>query len=245
VVRPCIMSPLGLPSGTRACLFDMDGVLTQTAKVHATAWKQMFDDYLRERSRRTGEPFKPFERDDYTRYVDGKLRVDGAKAFLTSRGITLSDDEVASIAERKDDLMTEYLRTNHVETYDGSVRFVEAVRQAGLRTAVVSASKHCKEVLESAGIEALFDARVDGVVADKQHLAGKPAPDTFIAAAHAVGVEPADAAVFEDAIAGVDAGRAGHFGFVVGVDRIGQAAELRRHGANVVVTDLGTMLEAR
>jgi beta-phosphoglucomutase family hydrolase len=237
------MSALGLPSGTRACLFDMDGVLTQTAKVHATAWKQMFDDYLRERSRRLGEAFQPFERSDYTRYVDGKLRVDGAKAFLASRGITLPDDEVASIAERKDDLMTEYLRTNHVETYEGSVRFVEAVRQAGLRTAVVSASKHCKEVLESAGIEALFDARIDGVVAAAEHLPGKPAPDTFIAAAHAVGVEPPEAAVFEDAIAGVDAGRAGHFGFVVGVDRLGQAAELRRHGANVVVTDLGTMLD--
>jgi beta-phosphoglucomutase family hydrolase len=239
------MSQLGLPSGTRACLFDMDGVLTQTAKVHAGAWKQMFDAYLRDRAKRTGEPFRAFELADYTRFVDGKLRVDGAKAFLESRGITLPDDEVASIAERKDDLMTEYLRTNHVETYEGSVRFVEAVREAGLRTAVVSASKHCKEVLESAGIDTLFDARVDGLVAVNQHLAGKPAPDTFIAAAHAVGVEPAEAAVFEDAISGVDAGRAGHFGFVVGVDRAGQAAELRRHGANVVVTDLGAMLEAR
>jgi beta-phosphoglucomutase family hydrolase len=237
------MATLGLPAGTRACLFDLDGVLTQTAKVHAAAWKEMFDDYLRERSQRTGEPFVPFTLSDYTRYVDGKLRIDGARSFLASRGISLPDDEVQELARRKDDLMIELLRKRHVETYEGSVRFVEAVRQAGLRTAVVSASKHCKEVLESAGIEALFDARIDGVVAAAEHLAGKPAPDTFLAAARTVGVEPAQAAVFEDAIAGVDAGRAGRFGFVVGVDRAGQAAELRRHGADVVVTDLGAMLE--
>jgi beta-phosphoglucomutase family hydrolase len=236
------MSTLGLPPGTRACLFDLDGVLTQTAKVHAAAWKEMFDAYLRDRSQRTGEPFVPFERSDYTRYVDGKLRVDGARSFLASRKIVLPDAEVEDIAGRKDDLMVELLRTKHVETYEGSVRFVEAVREAGLRTAVVSASKHCKEVLESAGIEALFDARVDGVIAEAEHLAGKPAPDTFLAAAHEIGVEPPEAAVFEDAIAGVDAGRAGHFGFVVGVDRVGHADELRRHGADVVVTDLGAML---
>ena len=234
---------LGLPSGTRACLFDLDGVLTQTAKVHAAAWKEMFDDYLRDRSHRTGEPFTPFVLADYTRYVDGKLRSDGARSFLASRGIVPPDDEVERLARRKDDLMVERLRTGHVETYDGSVRYVAAVRDVGLRTAVVSASRHCKEVLESAGIDTLFDARVDGVVAAAEHLAGKPAPDTFLAAAHALGVEPRDAAVFEDALAGVDAGRAGHFGFVVGVDRRGQAAELRRHGADVVVTDLATMLE--
>ena len=236
------MLTLNLPSGTRACLFDMDGVLTQTAKVHAAAWKELFDDYLRERSQQTGERFVPFERDDYVRFVDGKLRIDGARTFLRSRGITLGEDEVGALAARKDDRLVELLRTRGVETYEGSVRFVKAARTAGLRTAVVSASQHCKEVLESAGIDELFDARVDGVVAAAEHLAGKPAPDTFIAAAHAIGVEPPEAAVFEDALSGVDAGRAGHFGFVVGVDRVGQAEELRRHGADVVVTDLGAMI---
>lgn len=237
------MSTLGLPSGTRACLFDLDGVLTRTAKVHAVAWKQVFDGYLRERSARTGEPFVPFEVLDYTRYVDGKLRVDGARSFLASRGITLPEEELQALARRKDDLMIALLREKRVETYEGSVRFVEAARKAGLRTAVVSASKHCKEVLASAGIDGLFDARIDGVVAAAEHLAGKPAPDTFLAAAQAIGVAPSQAAVFEDALAGVDAGRAGHFGFVVGVDRAGQGVELRRHGADVVVTDLAMMLE--
>jgi beta-phosphoglucomutase family hydrolase len=236
------MATLGLPASTRACLFDLDGVLTQTAKVHAAAWKEMFDDYLRARSQQSGEPFVPFELSDYTRYVDGKLRLDGALAFLASRGIVVPEAEAKELAARKDDLMVELLRTRHVETYEGSVRFVEAARRAGLRTAVVSASKHCKEVLESAGIDTLFDVRVDGVTAAAEHLAGKPAPDTFLAAARAVGVAPSEAAVFEDALAGVVAGRAGSFGFVVGVDRVGQAAELQRHGADVVVTDLGTLL---
>ena len=236
---------LGLPSGTRACLFDLDGVLTQTAKVHAAAWKETFDSYLRERSQHTGEPFSPFELSDYTRFVDGKLRIDGAKAFLSSRGIVLPEDEADAIARRKDDRMVELLRTGHVESYEGSVRYVKAVRKSGLRTAVVSASQHCKEVLESAGIDGLFDARVDGLVAEREHLAGKPAPDTFLAAAHILGVEPPEAAVFEDALAGVDAGRAGHFGFVVGVDRTGKAAELRQHGADAVVNDLGALIEQK
>ena len=234
---------LSLPAGMRACLFDMDGVLTQTAKIHAVAWKETFDAYLAERAQWTGEPFVPFDVADYTRYVDGKLRVDGARSFLASRGITPSEALAHELARRKDERMLELLRQRHVETYAGSVRFVEAARRAGLKTAVVSASKHCKQVLESAGIDRLFDARIDGVVADDEHLAGKPAPDTFLAAAEAVGVAPAQAVVFEDALAGVDAGRAGHFGFVVGVDRAGQAAELKRHGADVVVRDLGTLLE--
>jgi len=237
------ISALGLPSGTRACLFDMDGVLTRTAKIHAVAWKEMFDRFLRERAERTGEPFVPFSKSDYTRYVDGKLRVDGARAFLDSRGIVATDEEVSALARRKDDLIIEILRRVHVETYEGSVRFVEAARARGMKTAVVSASKHCQDVLESAGIADLFDVRIDGNIADQQHLAGKPAPDTFLAAARAVGVEPAEAAVFEDAIAGVDAGRAGHFGFVVGVDRAGQADELGRHGADVVVDDLSALME--
>jgi beta-phosphoglucomutase family hydrolase len=235
---------LGLPSGTRACLFDLDGVLTQTAKVHMVAWKEMFDGYLGERARRTGAPFVPFEKADYARYVDGKLRLDGARSFLASRGITLPDAEVEALARHKDARFVELLRENPVDTYEGSVRFLHAVRDAGLKTAVVSASKHCKAVLESAGIEDMFDARVDGTVAAAEHLAGKPAPDTFLAAAHALGVEPAEAVVFEDALAGVDAGRAGHFGWVVGVDRVGQSAALSQHGADVVVQDLAALLEA-
>lgn len=234
---------LGLPDRTRACLFDLDGVLTQTAKIHAVAWKETFDELLRQRSQRTGEPFVPFVVADYTRYVDGKLRVDGARSFLGSRGIVLPEDELRALAQRKDARMVEILRERHVETYEGSVRFVEAAREKGLKTAVVSASRHCKDVLESAGIEALFDVRVDGNVAAEEHLAGKPAPDTFLAAARALGVEPEQAVVFEDALAGVDAGRAGHFGYVVGVDRIGQTAALREHGADVVVTDLAALLE--
>ncbi len=244
---PQVTAPesIGLPSRTRACLFDVDGVLTQTAKLHAAAWKQMFDAYLREHAQRTGQPFVPFEMADYARSVDGKLRADGARSFLISRGLEAPEDLVEDLAKRKDELLLELLRTKHVETYDGSVRFVRAARKAGLRTAVVSASQHCREVLASAGIEDLFDARIDGHVAAERHLAGKPAPDTFLAAARTVGAEPGESAVFEDALAGVDAGRAGHFGYVVGVDRVGQAAELRRHGADIVVTDLATMLEPR
>ena len=237
---------LGLPSGTRACLFDLDGVLTQTAKLHAVAWKQMFDCYLRERSQGiggTGEPFVPFELADYTRYVDGKLRLDGARSFLAARGIVAPEEAIEDLARRKDELLVELLRKKHVETYEGSVRFVEAARKAGLRTAVVSASKNCKEVLASAGISDLFDVRVDGVVADREHLAGKPAPDTFLAAARALAVDPAEAAVFEDALSGVEAGRDGHFGYLVGVDRASQAAELRQHGADIVVADLAALLE--
>jgi beta-phosphoglucomutase family hydrolase len=233
---------LGLPEGTRACLFDLDGVVTQTAKIHALAWKEIFDEYLRQQAERTDSAFVPFTHDDYNRYVDGKLRFDGARTFLASRGIDLSAREIEALAGRKDELLVELLHRRNVETYAGSVRYLHAAREAGLRTAVVSASKHCEEVLASAGLEELFDARVDGVVAAREHLPGKPAPDTFLAAARAVGVEPAEAAVFEDALSGVEAGRAGHFGFVVGVDRAGQADKLRQRGADVVVTDLATLL---
>jgi beta-phosphoglucomutase family hydrolase len=234
---------LGLPRRMRACLFDLDGVLTQTAKIHAAAWKQVFDEFLREWSARAGRPFIPFDSvRDYTLYVDGKLRVDGARAFLASRNIQLPEDAVRDLALRKDEILLQLLRHERVETYDGSVRYVRAAREAGLRTAVVSSSKHSQQVLVSAGIADLFDARIDGVIAEEEHLAGKPAPVTYLAAAHAVGVDPAQAAVFEDALAGVEAGRAGHFGYVVGVDRVGQAAELRRHGADVVVTDLAQLL---
>jgi beta-phosphoglucomutase family hydrolase len=234
---------LGLPPRTRACLFDLDGVLTQTATLHAAAWKQVFDEYLREESARTGRELVPFDPiHDYALYVDGKLRLDGTRAFLASRGIRESEDAMQDLARRKDDLLLERMGRERVATYDGSVRFVRAAREAGLRTAVVSSSRHAETALVSAGIAGLFDARVDGVVAAEEHLSGKPAPDTYLAAARAVGVEPAAAAVFEDALSGVEAGRAGHFGYVVGVDRVGQAAELRRHGADVVVTDLAALL---
>jgi beta-phosphoglucomutase family hydrolase len=244
---------LGLPSPIQACLFDLDGVLTQTAKVHAAAWKEMFDAFLRTRSERAGEPFVPFDAvEDYDEYVDGKPRYDGVRSFLASRGIVLPEGDpsdppgaetVAGLGNRKNDLVLALIRRDGVTAYDGSVRYVRAVRDAGLRRAVVSSSANCREVLAAAGIEDLFEVRIDGIVARREHLKGKPAPDTFLAAARELGVEPARAAVFEDALAGVAAGRAGGFGFVVGVDRVGQADALRDHGADIVVSDLAELLD--
>lgn len=243
-----IQANLGLPPLTRACLFDLDGVLTQTAKLHDAAWKQMFDAYLRERSIKTGEAFVPFNPHDYLQYVDGKPRLDGLRSFLTSRNIHPPEEIIRDLADRKDKIVVELFQQKHVETYEGSVRYVQAVHNAGIKTAVVTSSKHCEQVLESAGIANLFDARIDGNVAAEKHLHGKPAPDTYLAAAHALGVEPAQAVVFEDALSGVEAGRAGHFGYVVGVDRTGeqngQREELRHHGADVVVDDLSSLLAA-
>jgi beta-phosphoglucomutase family hydrolase len=243
---------LGLPAAVRACLFDLDGVLTQTAKVHAAAWKEMFDDYLRRRSARTGEPFVPFDPVvDYDEYVDGKPRYDGVRSFLTSRGIVLPEGDpsdspgaetVAGLGNRKNVLVLSLLRRDGVEAYEGSVRYVEAVRAAGLHRAVVSSSANCRQVLAAAKIEDLFEVRIDGVVAAREHLQGKPAPDTFLAAARKLGVDPGAAAVFEDALAGVEAGRAGAFAYVVGVDRAGQADALRAHGADRVVADLAELL---
>jgi beta-phosphoglucomutase family hydrolase len=244
---------LGLPPGVKACLFDLDGVLTQTAKVHAAAWKEMFDDYLRERATRSGERFEPFDPvRDYDEYVDGKPRYDGVRSFLTSRRIELPEGErgdppqaetVAGLGNRKNEIVQRLIHENGVEPYEGSVRYVEAARAASLRRAVVSSSSNTREVLAAAGIEDLFEQVVDGIVAEREHLAGKPAPDTFLAGARALGVEPREAAVFEDALAGVEAGRAGRFGRVIGVDRVGQADALRRHGADVVVGDLSELLE--
>ncbi len=235
---------LGLPPGIRACLFDLDGVLTKTAVVHAAAWKQTFDEYLRSRSEQTGKPFVPFDpHDDYDEYVDGKPRYDGVRSFLESRGIVLPEGEVRALGDRKNELVQTLIRTRGVEAYEGSVRYVEAVRAAGLHRAVVSASANCQDVLIAAGIEDLFEVRIDGIVAEREHLKGKPAPDTFIAAARSLDVAPAAGAVFEDALAGVAAGRAGKFGFVVGVDRVGQAAALRKRGADIVVGDLDELLE--
>jgi beta-phosphoglucomutase family hydrolase len=230
---------LGLPDTIRACLFDLDGVLTQTAKVHAAAWKQMFDDYLRSRD----EPFREFTQDDYNSYVDGKPRIDGVRSFLQSRGIELSEDELVRLGDAKNDLVQRLIHEHGVDVYEGSVRYVDAAREAGLRRAVVSSSSNTHEVLQAAGIADRFEAIVDGVVAEREGLRGKPAPDTFLAGARELGVEPAQATVFEDALAGVEAGRAGRFGFVVGVDRVGHADALREHGGDVVVADLSELLE--
>ena len=248
------MSPpsVNLPSAIRACLFDLDGVLTDTASLHAAAWKEMFDTFLRMRAEQEGAHFVAFDPvRDYLDCIDGKQRSDGVRSFLASRGVTLPEgspgdpadaDTVASLGDRKNELVLAMIHGRGVRAYDGSVRFVRAVRDAGLRRAVVSASANCREVLEAAGITDLFEARVDGIVAEREHLRGKPAPDMFLAAARMAAVAPGEAAVFEDALAGVAAGRAGRFGLVVGVDRVGQAGALRAHGADIVVTDLAELL---
>ena len=229
-------------------------MLTQTARVHAAAWKEMFDAFLRARAARTGEPFLPFDaRVDYDEYVDGKPRYDGVRSFLTARGIDLPQGEesdppaaetVHGLGNHKNEIVLRMIHDQGVEAYDGSVRYVRAARDAGLKRAVVSSSANCREVLVAAGIEELFEQRIDGLVAERDHLEGKPAPDTFLAGARALGVGPEQAAVFEDALAGVAAGRAGGFAYVVGVDRVGQADELRAHGADLVVSDLAELLES-
>jgi beta-phosphoglucomutase family hydrolase len=229
---------LGLPDTIRACLFDLDGVLTQTAKVHAAAWTQMFDDYLHSRH----EPFREFTQDDYDNYVDGKPRLDGVRSFVRSRGIELPEDELVRLGNVKNDLVQRLIHEHGVDVYEGSVRYVDAAREAGLRRAVVSSSSNTHEVLQAAGISDRFEAIVDGVVAEREGLSGKPAPDTFLAGARELTVDPAQAAVFEDALAGVEAGRAGRFGIVVGVDRVGQADALSEHGADIVVSDLSELL---
>ncbi|MET8963813.1 beta-phosphoglucomutase family hydrolase [Streptomyces sp. NPDC004074] len=244
------MTELGLPDGIQACLFDLDGVITKTAVVHAAAWKQTFDDFLH---RRDGDSFRPFDEvADYDEYVDGRPRADGVRTFLDSRDIHLPEggpgdpperETVQGLGNRKNELVLELIRTRGVDAYDGTIRYVEAVRAAGLRTAVVSSSTNCRDILRSIGAEQLFDVRIDGIVAAERHLPGKPHPDTFLAAARDLGVEAKSAAVFEDALAGMDAGRSGHFGYVVGVDRVGQADALRAHGADVVVTDLAELGE--
>jgi beta-phosphoglucomutase family hydrolase len=238
---------LGLPDGVTACLFDMDGVVTKTAVVHAAAWKQMFDEFLR-----TQPGQAPFDSGhDYDNYVDGKPRLEGTASFLESRHINLpvgdpSDKPGAhtvwGLSNRKNELVQEVLNRDGVEVYSGSSRYINAVRSAGLKTAVVSSSANTEAVLKAGGVADLFDARVDANVARERGLHGKPAPDTFLEAARMLGVAPASAAVFEDALAGVAAGRAGKFGLVVGVDRVGQADALREHGADVVVKDLADLL---
>jgi beta-phosphoglucomutase family hydrolase len=243
---------LGLPDAVSGCLFDLDGVLTQTARIHAAAWQEMFDSFLRDWSRGTSTPFVAFDPvKDYDEYVDGKPREDGTRSFLAARGISLPagspDDRpgahtIQGLSNWKNEIVQQRIRADGVEPYAGSVRYVKAASAAGLHRAVVSSSANCRDVLAAAHIEDLFEARIDGIVAAREQLRGKPAPDTFLAGAHALGLPPGQCAVFEDAIAGVAAGRAGNFGYVVGVDRVGQAAALLAHGADVTVTDLADLL---
>jgi beta-phosphoglucomutase family hydrolase len=230
---------LGMPDGVKALLFDLDGVLTQTAKVHQAAWKEMFDDFLRERF---GEGFEPFSPRDYERYVDGKPRYDGVRSFLESRGIEPDEELVRRLGDTKNDAVQRKIREEGVDVYEGSRRYLEAARDAGLGTAVVSSSANAKEVLDVTGLAPLIDVRVDGVTAVEKGLPGKPRPDTFVEGARMLGATPAEAAVFEDALAGVEAGRAGDFGCVIGVDRVGQAEALKEHGADRVVQDLDELL---
>jgi beta-phosphoglucomutase family hydrolase len=244
---------LGLPERVTAGLFDLDGVLTDTAAAHDKAWKQMFDAFLRERAERTGEPFVAFDPvTDYGTYVDGKPRADGVRGFLASRGITLPEgspgdgpdlETVNGLGNRKNQALLRRIHQEGVEVFEGSRRYLEAARDAGLRRVVVSSSANTAEVLRVTGLAALVEGWIDGLAIADQGLKGKPAPDSFLAGARCAGVEPAQAAVFEDALAGVAAGRAGRFGFVVGVDRVGHADALRAHGADVVVTDLAQLLD--
>ncbi|MFJ9009548.1 beta-phosphoglucomutase family hydrolase [Streptomyces canus] len=241
------MTELGLPEEIKACLFDLDGVVTRTAVVHAAAWKEMFDAFLRERE---GEDFRPFDDHDYDEYVDGLPRADGVRTFLASRGIELPDgnpddppgaETVHGLGNRKNALVLEKIRTDGVEAYDDTLTYVRAARAQGLRTAIVSSSANCRDVLRAIDAEDLFDVRIDGVVAAERHLPGKPHPDTFLAAAHDLGLDAPRSAVFEDALAGMDAGRAGGFGYVVGLDRVGQTDALYEHGADVVVKGLAEL----
>ncbi|MET8076789.1 beta-phosphoglucomutase family hydrolase [Streptomyces sp. NPDC005303] len=241
------MTELGLPEEIKACLFDLDGVVTRTAVVHAAAWKEMFDAFLRERE---GEHFRPFDDHDYDEYVDGLPRADGVRAFLASRGIELPDGDpddppgaetVHGLGNRKNALVLEKIRTEGVEAYDDTLTYIRAARAQGLRTAIVSSSANCRDVLRAIDAEDLFDVRIDGVVAAERRLPGKPHPDTFLAAAHDLGLDAPRSAVFEDALAGMDAGRAGGFGYVVGLDRVGQTDALYEHGAHIVVKGLAEL----
>ena len=245
---------LGLPDNIDALLFDLDGVLTQTAKVHAEAWKLTFDEFLRRRAQDSGDKFVSFDKTSgYDDYVDGKPREDGVRSFLESRGVKLPEGEaddppdaetIHGIGNNKNERVLKLIHKQGVEPYEGSVRYVRAAQRAGLKRAVVSSSTNCHDVLAAAKIDDLFDTVIDGVTAQREHLHGKPAPDTFLAGARALGVEPARAVVFEDALAGVAAGRAGNFGYVVGVDRVGQRDALKSHGADVVVDDLAELLDS-
>ncbi len=236
-----------------AVLFDLDGVLTSTARVHSVCWKKMFDEFLELRATDTGGAFVPFDIDsDYKRYVDGKPRYDGVRSFLESRGIELPFGDPADppgvtslcgLGNRKDRLFNEVLTADGVETYDGTIRWARDLRGRGFKTAVVSSSKNCRTIMEAAGIEGLFDVRMDGEIAQRLKIPGKPAPDTYLKAAEELGVRPERAVVVEDALSGVEAGRRGGFGLVIGVDRHDDADALRENGADIVVADVAEMLD--
>lgn len=235
--------PVAWPDRVEAVLFDVDGVVTDTARVHAAAWKRLFDPFLDERARAAdaGDRFAPFdEREDYARFVDGRSRLDGVRAFLASRGIRVPEqgpgDTVESLGARKDRHFLRALHRSGTSAFPVVVAMIRGLREHGYATAAVSASRNCAEVLRAAGVEGLFDVRVDGVDAAREGLAGKPAPDLFLEAARRLGVSPDRAAVVEDALAGVEAGVRGGFGFVVGVDHGGRADELYRRGADAVIT---------
>jgi beta-phosphoglucomutase family hydrolase len=244
---------VGLPGPIRACLFDLDGVITRTMTLHEAAWKQAFDELLAAWARRLETPYRPFEEPrDFERHLDGRPRLDGVRAFLASRGITLpegspgdpsSAETIRGLARRKSELFEALLDEHGVALYPGSVRYLRAVRGAGLRTAIVSSSESCAPILARAGIAELFEVRIDGAIARERHLRGKPEPDTYLAAARAFGFDPPLCAVFEDALAGVEAGRRGGFGFVLGIDRLGHRSALLEHGAHQVVEDLAELLE--
>jgi beta-phosphoglucomutase family hydrolase len=238
---------LGLPDHVTACLFDLDGVLTPTAVIHNKAWTAMFNEFLKARGQREFDPVR-----DYNDYVDGKPREAGVRDFLASRGISLPEgtpddlptaETVNGLGNRKNVQLLKQLEQGGLEPYPTSVTYLHRATEAGLRRAVVSSSANTLQVITSTGLAELLEVRVDGVTIRERGLKGKPAPDTFLEAARELGVEPAHAAVFEDALAGVAAGRAGGF-FVVGVDRVGgeHAEDLRRNGADIVVADLGELL---
>jgi beta-phosphoglucomutase family hydrolase len=236
-----------------AVLFDLDGVITATAKTHAACWKKTFDEFLKKRADETGEDFQPFDiKSDYEEYVDGKPRNDGVRSFLKSRGIELPEgkpddppdrETVAGLGNHKTGLFEQALKEGGVDVYEGSVAWLKQLLRGGMKTAVVSSSTHCQMIIEAAGLSDLFDARVDGKVSEELDLKGKPAPDIFLKAAEMLGALPERAVVVEDAIAGVQAGHKGGFGLVIGVDRNDEAQVLREHGADVVVKDLQEMLD--
>jgi beta-phosphoglucomutase family hydrolase len=235
-----------------AALLDLDGVITDTAGLHATCWKQMFDEYLQKRATPRGEQFRPFDLDtDYRLYVDGKTRFDGVRDFLKSRAIQIpegspedqpQDETIGGLANRKNELVNRVIAEIGVEPYEGSVRFIRSLRLHGFKLAVVTSSQNCETVLKAAGLDGSFDVQVDGNVIRTRNLAGKPAPDTFLMAAKLLAIEPGRAVVVEDALSGVQAGANGNFGLVIGVARKGNAEELRRDGAHVVVSDLGELV---
>jgi beta-phosphoglucomutase family hydrolase len=235
-----------------AVLLDLDGVITDTANLHAACWRQMFDEYLQSHPNRSSEAFRPFDPDaDYRLYVDGKPRFDGVRAFLTSRGIALPEgspddpptaETVCGLGNRKNELVNKVIEERGVQPYEGSVKFIDRLRHDGFKMAVVTSSQNCAAVLRAAMLDTVFEAQVDGAVAQSLKLAGKPAPDAFLMAAKLLKVEPARAVVVEDALSGVEAGANGSFGLVIGVARKGNAEELRRHGAHMVVNDLADLL---